>query len=191
MALANFCGLPAACSMIRRRARLANEQFRRDVQRIVKRPHHRQCQWTFAGKYFGNPIFPTEERRQVFLSQAPFFHAEPNGLDGIGLSEIEAFLLVVLDELGEQLEPVAGRRPGDGIFNYKPIDFGKIWGPLLIASVRGEVAEFFVSIRFESDFKQDMSKTPALCGYFPLFMPLRTHLSCHGRSARRQPTRHA
>jgi len=73
----------------------------------VKRTHHGERKRALARKDLGGAVFPADDRGDVRLTQPLLLHAEEDCIDRIGLAELEALFLVVVDQLCEELEPCA------------------------------------------------------------------------------------
>ncbi len=92
---------------------------------------HFDGQAAAAAEDFGDAAAGAEDGFQVFAGQALLFHAEEDGVDGVGEVDWKILLFVFFDEGGEDVELVAfgcvfGGVPegGDGLQRVFVVCFG-------------------------------------------------------------------
>lgn len=71
-------------------------------------PDHGQCERPFSREHLRRAVLAAQDLRHVLLSQTPFFHAEQDCIDRIGLRKYESLGFVIFDEFRQKLEAQTG-----------------------------------------------------------------------------------
>jgi len=98
------------------------------MQPVVEFADHFDGEAAAAGEDFGDAAAGAEYGFQVFAGQALLFHAEEDGVDGVGEVDWKILLLVFFDEGGEDVELVAFR----GAFGGTPQNGERLHGVFVV-----------------------------------------------------------
>jgi hypothetical protein len=83
-----------------------------NAEMLMEGASHRHRDLALAGKYLGNLRAVADERNKVSLSQACLLRSKFDGGDGAWVARRDMLRLVVLDEIGQDVELLTVRRAG-------------------------------------------------------------------------------